>query len=693
MGAICFFLNFFRVYNIFVDERTDTESKTILVCISPAPASARVVQVAADMARNAGAEMCAVYVDASTGLGLSPADQRRLRQHFALVRRLGGEIVTINGHSIAKEIVDYAQRHRIKSIVIGKNASQDGFRRRRGSRRRDTVSAILQRGRYLDIHVIPGNPVDYPQPRELSEEPGRVRSAGRLSLSAARAILILAAAVGFGHLFFRTGFTEANTVMIFILAVVLISTFEGRILGLAASAAAVVLFNFMFTEPRYTLVVYDRQYLITFPVMLAVALLTSELTARIKREARTAQLRERRTAMLYRTTRSLLQARGDRDVAREVVRHLNALLHRETTCFLRENNGSWTRIESEENDRLRHDEASTEYSSTEMEAVQWVYDNATPAGCSTSNVPNAGRYYEPLVVQERALGVVGVTCDDGTLDPSHQSLLEVVAAQLAIALDRERLARAEEESKIAMERERLRSNLLRSISHDLRTPLASITGASSILLSENRLEENSRMQLLRDIHDDATWLTSLVENLLSLTRLDAEALKLRSEWEVVEDVLLSAAERCRKRTSPDRIVVSLPSEPLVTQMDAGLIEQVVVNIIDNAIRYSPDDGKIYIGVTKIDSILRFVIRDEGPGLSPQALLHAFDRFYTETGGPDARRGLGLGLSICKSIIAAHGGEIGVKNGATGGAIFYFTLPFTPPPATLLREDTEREITN
>ena len=638
----------------------------ILVCVSPAATTARVIQVAGTMARTSGVGLVALHVKTRPDWSILAEDQRRLREHFALVRRLGGDIEIVQGKNIVKEIARYVEKGGFRSIVIGR---QRMFRRWDIVGHSDIAASVLKRLRDFDIHVIPGEPGDAEPRVRLPRETAPGKKTGRKIAAIARAPLILIAAVAAGMFFYHIGFTESNIIMVFLLAVLAISATESRLLGLITSAVTVFLFNFLFTEPRFTLVVYESQDVITFLVMFIVAFFASELTTRIKKQAETARIRELRTDMLYNATRSLLKAHGTSDVARTAVDYLKELLHREVMCILPQSDGKWNLVNS---DGTFEDNASNEKEvAPEVQRVLERFDSEEKLklGYSTGH-----RYYHPLIIQGRLVGIVGVDIQNYTLENAQYSLLEVVAGQLSLALDRERLALAEEEARLLIEHERLRSNLLQSISHDLRTPLTAIMGSSTLLLKERLISESPHAELLEGIRDDATWLTSVVENLLSLTKLDKEEMVTQTEWEVVDDLLVEAAERCRNRSTTNRIHVELPDESVVVLVDARLIEQVLVNLIDNAIRYSPPETSITVTAVQSFSSVIFEVRDKGAGLSEEALQHVFDRFYAEKPRADARRGLGLGLAICKSIVDAHGGSISAENDLGGGAIFRFELP-------------------
>jgi two-component system sensor histidine kinase KdpD len=646
-------------------------SVQLVACVSPSPSSSRVVRVAARIAKDLGVGWMALYVETPETDGMSSAERDRLHEHFSLAQRLGGEVITTVGTDVVQEIAHYTRLHNITQVVIGKDSA---FRRVPFRFSLDRVQKLLRLRPDLELHVVPmGSGMAEARSSVYRWAVGYDTERPFTAANALKAVFILSAATGIGIGWFALGFKEANIILVFLLAVLLISLFAGRILGLISSVAAVLAFNFFFTEPRGTLMVHDLQYLATFPVMLTVALITSALTGRLRQQARLSAERERRTETLYRTSRGLLKANGRKAVVSVGLAHLRDLLHRDVVCYVPDEDGA---LHPHELSTGSEGPSMTDHSNGLNAA--WTFEHGQFAGCGTATFSESTVYYHPLSVQEQMLGVVVVDCSQGPLGGAESSLLEAVAAQLALALDRERLARIEEEHRVEIERERLRSDLLRSISHDLRTPLAAIAGAGSTLHSAfsgaGSIDTETTCELARGIYDDATWLTRLVENLLSLTRVEGHLLKLTRDWEVAEDLVASALERFRGRLSSHQVRSILPEQPILVQVDPALIEQVLVNLIDNAIRYTPLGSTIEIRTAETDQSVMFEVSDNGPGLSDKALHHAFERFFTETPSQIERRGLGLGLAISKSIVEAHGGSIIAMNREDGGAVFRFFLP-------------------
>ncbi len=655
---------------------------SILACISSAPSSVHVIHAAAGMAAAYGTGWTVLHIQTEGELHYPEQKKRSLKSNLDLADDLGAQINTIHGKNIADEIIRYATGRNIGKIVIGNNP------RRKLSRFFRFHETILERLfaelPFYDIHVIPGKPEDYNlktrEQQKLHNGSGFTEKFNYKSIFSTVGILSISVVVGF--LFYSIGLSDTNIVIIFLLAVLFVSITSGRFLGLASAVVSVITFNFLFTQPRFTFAVYDTQYLITFPVMLVVALTASEITGRMKKEAQAAEIRERRTEILYNISRSLLKTIGKKEIIITALEQVQGLMNKEFVCYLPADGKDTPEHFSLPlhiyDDKNEHVESSVKsiIEDEETNVVHYVMENGVTAGNGTEILPEAKGFYLPLRSREKVLGVFGVNCNGTGLDLSQRSILEAVTAQLALALDRERLNREREETRVEIERERLHSDLLRSISHDLRTPLTAIAGAGSTLLHEqNNINKKTRKKLLQNIIDDSTWLTQLVENLLSLTKAEGGYKGLSKEWEVVEEVILTVVNRMRKQAHYHTLRAILPSTPFLAPMDAGLIQQVLINIVDNAVRYTPQQSVIEVRAYEKESSAVFEVQDNGPGVPPRLMPQIFQRFVTAGNGiGKERRGLGLGLAICKSIIEAHGGTISVRNTRDKGALFQFSLP-------------------
>lgn len=448
---------------------------------------------------------------------------------------------------------------------------------------------------------------------------------------------------------------------------------NGYSVGVISSIINIVLLNYLFTNPLYTLSIDDPNYIITLLVFCVVGIITSTLTSRIKYQMEKYSKREQNTQMLYQISRNFIRLSSKEDIVNKAIDILSMALSKDIVCYIENKNTKTfdlyekTLIKESINPLITEDEKAV---------ASWVFNNKTLAGNSTDTLPGAKGFYIPIIGIKDTLGVIGVSCDKKCLDNEDLSLIESVIAQMAIALDREELSEIQKQASLEIESERLRSNLLRAISHDLRTPLAGISGAvSTIIKNKDLIDESVIDDLLNGIYEDSQWLIRLVENLLSMTRIEEGKLEVKKQDELVEEVIEQSLKHIKRRIENVVVNVNLPDEILFVPMDAKLIEQVFINLIDNAIKYTKVNCKIEINVYNKESYVCFEVKDNGPGIKEEFTEKIFDRFFTgETKYKDSRKGIGLGLSICKSIIDAHKGEISVRNNKDKGSTFKFTLP-------------------
>ena len=491
------------------------------------------------------------------------------------------------------------------------------------------------------------------------------------------AVLLAAATVG-GLAFQQLGLASANILMIYILCVQLIALWTGGWLYAALSSfAGMILYNYFFTEPRFTLRVYDPDYPMTFIVMVAVSFITTALTLRIKNQAAEADERAYRTGVLLETSEKLQKVERTGEILRTAAEQLYKLSGCPAAVYEPDGQGGLrlTRIYPES-----AGERAVPEQLEDLRALYWVWENNRCAGRSTKRFPEADALYLAIGGREHALAVIGLSLSEKISEkrgkgPVERNLLLAVADQCGLALEKEKLNREKQEVEVQAQKESLRVNLLRSISHDLRTPLTSISGNAGILLeSAASLGEKQKETLYQNIKEDAGWLISLVENLLSITRMEEGALTLHLETELVEDVIQEAVKHLDSRAKEREVSWETEEELLLARMDARLIVQVLVNILNNAVRYTPPGSHIRLRVGREGKRILWEIADDGPGIAPEDQEKIFEMFYTGGNvGSDGRRGLGLGLALCRAIVMAHGGQIGVRSASPHGAVFWFTL--------------------
>ncbi|WP_077843607.1 sensor histidine kinase [Clostridium beijerinckii] len=641
----------------------------ILACISSSPSSSRVIRTARRMAEAHHSKWIAFYVETTKSKNLNKKDKESLSANFKLAEELGGEIVTVYSDDIVEQIIQYAKFRNVTKIIIGKNHKKpNNFFHIYA---RDIVDKLMESNSYIDVYVIPNSAFNKEKENIVKRKKVRVSISWKEILTAT---LIMIISTMISLFIDYIGFREANVIMIFILGVIIVNMkTRGYLLGFICSIISIFLFNFLFTDPRYSLEVYDKSYLVTFPIMLIVTFTIGTLTSKIQREAQNSLARENTTQILYRVSRKLLSATGTADVVGIGIKYLSRLLERTVICYLVQENKLttpfiYTATKGEKDRTLLNKE--------EEAVAYWTLLNDKESGAGTNTFYGAKGYYMPLKSHNKVLGVLGVSCITGNLKPEQKFIFETVASQIYIALDREILAETQKNSKLEIESERLRSNLLRSISHDLRSPLAGIKGAiSTIIETGELLSKDTKDELFQGIYDDTEWLIRLVENLLSMTRFEGGNMKIKKNLELVEEVVYEAVQRTSKRLKDHEIKVTVPEDVIMLSMDGNLIEQVLINLFDNAVKFTPKEALIEVKVYEEVGDVIFEVIDDGIGISEEILPHIFDRFFTNGDKiSDSRRGVGLGLAICKSIVEGHGGKISAQNKDKGGAIFRFNIP-------------------
>jgi two-component system sensor histidine kinase KdpD len=485
------------------------------------------------------------------------------------------------------------------------------------------------------------------------------------------AATVVAACTVIGWLARAAGLADVNIVMLFLAGVAFVAARLGRGPSIAAAIAGVLVFDFVFVAPRWSFAVSDTQYIITFAVMLGIGLLISELTSRLQVQLRASQHQEQRTAQLFRMTRQLSELAGSDFLVRTAGRQLEEIFDGDVAIYLRdESNGV----------SLRFGERSKIVSHPINEVVaHWVATNGKTAGARTDTLPNATALFVPLAGSQRIVGALGVapSDDDRFLDPEQIRLLETCGSLIALSLERDESMLQAHEAQLQVQAEQLRNSLLNSVSHDLRTPLAAIEGTASGLLDNVK---DADREALQTIVDESRRLTRLVENLLDMARMDSGSLVLNRQWHVLEEIVGIALNSVKRQLKEHEIQITIPADFPLLNVDGFLMEQVIVNLLENATRYTPPDSKIEITARSKVKFAEIRVADDGPGLPPGSEHKVFDKFFRgATVAPDGRRGVGLGLAICRAIVEAHGGKITAANRDDGGAEFTIRLPSSETP--------------
>jgi two-component system sensor histidine kinase KdpD len=644
--------------------RTWPVAERLLVCVGPSPYSARLVRAAKRMADRLEAEWIAAYVETPAHARLTPEARDRIVQTLRLAEQLGATTVTASGTRMSDEILALARARNVTKIVVGKPARTLWKRIVLGS----IVDALVEGSGEIDVYVISA------EREEAAAPPIRRRTLATDWRPYGGALLVVAAATAVASLM-APRFGLANLIMVYLLGVLVVATRFGRGPSLVASILSVAAFDFFFVPPHFTFAVSDTQYLVTFAVMLAAAFIISDLATRIRAQADSARDRERRTAALYAMSRDLGRARSVAEIIGAAARHVAEVFATEVAFLL----------PGPDNNLVLQSgtPASFEPDASDRAVARWVFEHRQPAGLGTTTLPGARGLYLPLAAARGSLGVLGVRpADPHAFDaPDQLHQLETFANQTALALERARLATEAQQAELHMETERLRNSLLSSVSHDLRTPLATITGAATTLLADDgRVEAGVRRELLESVRDEAERLNRLVQNLLEMTRLESGALKLRREWHAMEEVVGAALRRCSRLLAGRRLDVRVPPDLPLVEMDDVLVEQVIINLLDNAAKYTPAGTPVSIAVTGDPERVTVEVADRGPGLPPGTEERIFEKFYRTGAAPG--RGAGLGLAIAKGIVDAHGGRIWAHNLPEGGAAFFFSLPVTGTPPSV-----------
>jgi two-component system sensor histidine kinase KdpD len=458
----------------------------------------------------------------------------------------------------------------------------------------------------------------------------------------------------------------ANIIMLYLAGVALVAVRFGRWPSVVAACLSVAAFDIIFVPPYWTFAVTDTQYLITFAVMLTVALLISTLAVRLRDQAEAARQRERRTHALYALSRDLSALTEPGEVSAAVCRHVAELFHGPAQVLLPDGDGALR--------SAAQSPAGAGPETRDRAVAEWVFRHGRPAGLGTDTLPGATTLYVPLPGGTAPVGVLGVRPDAALLPltPEHRDLLDTLARLVASPLERTRLAADAERARVEVEAEQLRNTLLSSVSHDLRTPLAAITGAASSLLDAESVGGAARRDLALTIYEESERLDRLVGNLLDMTRLESGRLRLHREWHSPEELVGGALGRMDKALASHRVITAVPSDLPLVPVDALLIERVLVNLLDNAVKYTPAQATIWVSAAAAPGAVEIEVADDGPGLPAGQEERVFEKFFRADSSQ--RRGFGLGLAICRAIVNAHGGRISAANRPQGGVAFRFSLP-------------------
>jgi two-component system sensor histidine kinase KdpD len=656
----------------------------VMVALGPRSDGENLVRAGKRLATALRAPWIVVYVETPDLIRLPESERNQRIAWLRMAETLGGEAVTLGGGVAADELVEYARARNVSRLMLGE-PTRRGLRR---MLRSSTVDRVLAGAAGIDVSVVKTT-----EAQRVARSPLLMRSRAYLAPSASgkrpwRPYLLAVLAVAVTTLVGVLSdpiLNDTNTALIYLAGIVLAAWRFGRGPSVLVSLLSVLTFNFFFVEPRHTFSVADGQYLVSFAAMMAVGLLVGQLMSRVRLQAQVAGRRERRTSLLYAMTRELAATRSVESMARVAVRHISEVFDAQVLVLL-----------PDQRRRLRMPSGRPEPASlreVDMSVAQWVQDNGRPAGLGTDTLPASSARYVPLAGTREGgpamLGVLAVLPANvrRILLPEQAQLLDTFAAQLAVAIERAELSEHAQAAQVRAETESVRNSLLSSISHDMRTPLAVISGAASSLAETgSRLDPEARRELAQSIFDETKQMTQLVTNVLDMIRLESGNVPIRADWISLEEIVGAALNRLQQPLAAHLVEVDLAEAPALMRGDPVLLEQLLFNLLENAAKYTPNGSRVSVVAQREIGAIEVLVADDGPGfpadVDPTSLFDKFQRGRAE----GVQGGVGLGLAICRAIARAHGGEIRAERIPAGGALFVVTLPATSESPVMSGED-------
>lgn len=648
---------------------------SLLACIGTSTSGEKIVRTTARIANRLEAPWHAIYIETPDLQRLSEASRHRILRNLKLAEDLGAQTATLSGNEAEEVVVKYARDHNLAKILVGRDHPRPWR-----PWYRSFADRIGQRAPDLDVLQVARAELDREPRKDVRENvsDGLAAQWPLYAKAAAGCVLTgLAAAMIFPVI------DLPNIVMVFLLAVVLVSVRYGRGPGVLASFLAVAIFNFGFVQPRFTFAVTDVQYLMTFAVMLVVGLITGQLTAGSKYQADVATRREQRVRSLYEMSRDLSAALMPEQIAEIGERFIVTELGAKTAFLL-----------TDANDRLQRPLSSPlGPPAVDMGIAQWAFDHGEAAGKGTNTLAASPILYLPLKAPMRLRGVLALEMrnTDRLMIPEQQRLLDTFASLIAIALERVHYVEVAQNTTVQMESERLRNSVLSAISHDLRTPMSVLVGLADSMFLTQPPPTSPQAEIARSLKEEALRVSAQVNNLLDMARLQSGRVELNRQWQPLEEVVVSALKTLERAFAEHQIRVSLDENLPLVSIDSVLMERVIYNLLENTVKYTPPGSQVEIGANVTERMIEVWVDDNGPGLpegKEDVIFKKFERGQAES----ATRGVGLGLAICRAIVEAHGGEIYAVNRPQGGARFLFTLPKGNPPALDAEEIPEDEET-
>lgn len=638
----------------------------VLACTSTNPFGATVLRVAKRLAGELHAGLIVANVE--SGRRRSDQDEQNLANNIRLAEEMGAEVISLNGRDIPRELLEVAFQRNVTEIVVGKPLKRK-LRDRFGP---SIVDRIISGSRGISVHVVPGDPQ-----AAAKRFTGRIRTstpAGSyieaLLMVALITALAKALAPGIELKQGQTVVDLTNVAMLFLIPVVIAAVRGGLGPSVVAAVGGVLAFDVFFVPPLYRITVADFKYLISFGVFLVVGLTVATIASRLRYRGDDAVKKEAATNALYRMSKELAAVTDEETIAQIVVNHAGKHVGGDAVIYIPRSDGTLKLA------ARSSVEAQGIESDNEQAVAAWAFQHAEVAGRGTNTIPGARCVNVPLISERRTFGVLAICLDakDTSLPPRKRTMLEALGGLAALSLSRSELVRFGQQVLHLEESERLRTALLNSVSHDLRTPLSTIIGTVTTLLeAPDRFTPEERQDLLRDIQYGASRMDRTTGNLLAMARLESGLATLNRDWCDMEDVIGVVLEHYRLELEGRSVTLEIPDDVPLVMADYALLEQVVSNLIDNAIKYSPEGRDITMSLGRSDGDIRVSVADRGRGLPEEDRGRVFDKFY-RLQRDQGISGTGLGLSICKGIVEAHGGGIWARNRDGGGAVFTFTLP-------------------
>ncbi|HSB97517.1 MAG TPA: two-component system sensor histidine kinase KdpD [Spongiibacteraceae bacterium] len=638
--------------------------ESLLVCIGPDVGGEKTIRSAARSASKLNVPWHAIYVETPQLQRLSSGARQRILKTLKLAQDLGAETATLPGSDIAATLVEYARSHNLAKIIMGRAAP------RRWWMRASLAERVSRLAPDLDIAQIARGTQSAPRLLPSALAGGAAPTATNIdwpayaiSAAACCGAALIAAAL-------QQLLAPANLIMIFLLAVVLVAVRYGRGPAILAAFLSVAAFDFFFVSPRFSLAVGDAEYLLTFAVMLTVALIIGQLTAGLKYQARVAMNREARSRALYEMSRELSAALVLEQIAAIAARFVESSFNAQAALVL-----------TDANDQLCESVETPTAMQIDMGIAHWVFERNEAAGPGTDTLPGSAILYLPLRAPMRIRGVLAVSPSSTRwlLIPEQRRQLDIFASLIALAIERVHYVDIAQSTTVQIESERLRNSLLSALSHDLRTPLTALLGSAEYLtISKPPLSAEQR-ELAASMRDETLRLTALVNNLLDMSKLQAGAVRLNLQWQPLEEIIGSALAAAKHLLLGHTVVVHSTTDLPLFEFDAVLMERVLFNLLENAKKYTPPGSRIEIGAAVKGDNIEIAVDDNGPGI-PIGMEEDVFKKFTRGQKESATPGVGLGLAICRAIVEAHRGRIWAEKSPLGGARFVVALPCGEPPS-------------